>query len=113
MPHSAMATLTAGFYIGILISEPALAWPAAAAKAVLYAVRVEHPQSHRALAAIPRVLVGLIIPCVALASSAIPVSVAMIADESGNLPGPLSKFPALGILFGRKDLARVMAVEKV
>lgn len=41
VPHSAMATLTAGYYLGLLLGAPVVAVPAAIAKLGLYLVRRE------------------------------------------------------------------------
>ncbi len=71
VPHSAMAILSAAFYIGILIASPVLLWPVAAVKAVLYLARPIYPPPGLAALAPLRLGVGLLIPCV-LATAASP-----------------------------------------
>jgi hypothetical protein len=62
VPHSAMATLTAAFYLGLLLDAPVLAVPAAITKLALYLVRRERLATIGGLLAAVRVVVGLVLP---------------------------------------------------
>jgi len=63
VPHSAMATLTAAYYLGLLLSLPTLALPAAAVKLALYLVRRRRFARWGTTLAAVRVGVGLVLPC--------------------------------------------------
>ena len=63
VPHSAMATLTAAFYVGLLLEAPALALPAAAVKLALSILRGERFSIRWTPLAVVRVGVGLVLPC--------------------------------------------------
>jgi DMSO reductase anchor subunit len=85
VPHSAMAMLTAAFYIGILTANPILLWPAATVKLVLYLARRERPSPGGTLVAPVRIGVG-IMPAFALAGTgAVPVAAAMFGAVIGEL----------------------------
>jgi len=85
VPHSAMAMLTAAFYIGILTANPVLLWPAATVKLVLYLVRPERPSPGGTLLASVRIGVG-IMPAFALAATGtVPIAVAMFGAVIGEL----------------------------
>jgi hypothetical protein len=62
VPHSAMATVTAGFYLGLLLTAPALAIPAAAVKGSLYLARRRRFERVGAELAGMRVVLGLLAP---------------------------------------------------
>ena len=84
VPHSAMATLTAAFYIGILTANPILLWPAGTVKLVLYLARRERPVPGGKLLAPVRLGVG-ILPALALAATgAVPVATAMFGAVIGE-----------------------------
>jgi len=85
IPHSAMATLTAAFYIGILLDAPILLWPTAALKLVLYLARRDHPTQRGRMTAPVRIVIGLALPLVVLATSAAPPIVALIGAIIGEL----------------------------
>jgi Fe-S-cluster-containing dehydrogenase component/DMSO reductase anchor subunit len=85
VPHSAMATLTAAFYIGILLDAPMLFWPTAVLKLALYLVRRDHPKPGARLTAAIRIGVGLALPLVILATSTAPPVVALIGAILGEL----------------------------
>ena len=85
IPHSAMAMLTAAFYIGILTANPVLLWPAATVKLVLYLTRRERPAPGGAALAPIRLGVGLF-PAFALAATGtLPVAVAFFGAMIGEL----------------------------
>ena len=67
VPHSAMAMLTAAFYIGILTTIRPV-WPAATVKLVLYLARRERPVPGGAVLAPLRIGIGLF-PAFALAAT--------------------------------------------
>jgi Fe-S-cluster-containing dehydrogenase component/DMSO reductase anchor subunit len=85
VPHSAMATLTAAFYIGLLIDAPMLFWPTAVLKLALYLARREHPTLGGRLAAAVRIGIGLVLPVAILATGAAPPAVALIGAILGEL----------------------------
>jgi len=85
VPHSAMAMLTAAFYIGILTANPLLLWPVATVKLVLYMARRDRPVAYGALLAPIRIGVGLF-PAFALAATdTVPIVVAMFGAVIGEL----------------------------
>jgi len=85
VPHSAMATLTGAFYIGILLDAPILLWPTAALKLVLYLARRDHPTQRGRMTAAVRIVIGLALPLIVLATSAAPPTVALIGAIIGEL----------------------------
>lgn len=85
VPHSAMATLTAAFYIGILTENPILLWPAATIKLVLYLARRTRPTPGGALFAPVRIGIGLLPAFAIAASSEVPVAVAIVGAIIGEL----------------------------
>jgi len=85
VPHSAMATLTAAFYIGILLDTPMLLWPTAALKLVLFLARNDHPAPGGRVLTALRIGIGLALPLVVLATSAAPPVVALIGAIIGEL----------------------------
>ncbi len=85
VPHSAMATLTAAFYIGILLDAPTLFWPTAALKLVLYLARRDHPKPGARLAAAIRIGIGLVLPPLVLATGTAAPAVALIGAVLGEL----------------------------
>jgi Fe-S-cluster-containing dehydrogenase component len=85
VPHSAMATVTAAFYIGILTANPVLLWPSATVKLVLYLARRQRPIPGGAALAPIRLGVGLF-PAFALAATGtVPVAVAFFGAMIGEL----------------------------
>ena len=62
VPHSAMAALTAAFYLGLLLDAPILALPAAIAKLGLYLSRRERFESIGAPLSVIRVVIGIVLP---------------------------------------------------
>ena len=62
VPHSAMATLGAAYYVGLLLAAPELALPAALAKLILYLIR----GSRTPLLAALRIGLGILLPCILL-----------------------------------------------
>jgi Fe-S-cluster-containing dehydrogenase component len=68
IPHSAMATLTAAFYIGIATVNPVLLWPTAVMKLVFYLARRQRPAPGGFILAPLRIGVG-IFPAFALAAT--------------------------------------------
>ena len=85
VPHSAMATLTAAYYLGLLIDAPMLFWPTAALKLALYLARGDHPTPGDRLAAAVRIGIGLVLPVVILATGTAPPGVALISAVLGEL----------------------------
>ena len=85
VPHSAMATLTAAFYIGILLDSPMLFWPTATLKLVLYLARRNHPAQGGRMTAAVRIGIGFALPLVVLTTSAAPPVVALIGAIIGEL----------------------------
>ena len=98
VPHSAMAMLTAAFYIGILTANPVLLWPAATVKLVLYLARRERPSPGGFLVAPIRLGVGLF-PAFALAATGtVPVAVALFGAMIGELIDRAEFYAALRFL---------------
>jgi len=98
VPHSAMATLTAAFYIGILTQNTVLLWPAATVKLVLYLARRERPGTGGAALAPVRIGVGLF-PAFALAATGtVPVAAAMFGAVIGEFIDRAEFYAALRFL---------------
>ena len=85
VPHSAMATLTAGYYLGLLLGAPVLAVPAAIAKLGLYLVRRERLAGIGGLLAVVRVVVGLVLPSALLVAAGWPPWLLVAAAAVGEL----------------------------
>ena len=98
VPHSAMATLTAAFYIGILTTNAVLLWPAAMVKLVLYLARRQRPSPGGFLLAPIRLGVGLF-PAFALAATGtVPVAAALFGALVGELIDRAEFYAALRFL---------------
>ena len=98
VPHSAMAMLTAAFYIGILTANPVLLWPVATVKLVLYMARRDRPVPYGALLAPIRIGVGLF-PAFALAATGtVPIAVALFGAVIGELIDRAEFYAALQFL---------------
>jgi DMSO reductase anchor subunit len=85
VPHSAMATLTAGYYLGLLLGAPVLAVPATIAKLGLYLVRCERLTGIGGLLAVVRVVVGLVLPSALLVAGGWPPWLLVAAAAAGEL----------------------------
>jgi DMSO reductase anchor subunit len=98
VPHSAMATLTAALYIGILTTNPVLLWPAATVKLVLYLTRRERPSPGGFLLAPIRLGVGLFPSFALAATGTVPVAVALFGAVIGELIDRAEFYAALWFL---------------
>ena len=85
MPHSAMATLSAALYIGILTGNSVLVVPAATVKLVLYLARGERPAPGGVVLAPIRIGVGILPPLALGITGAVSVEVAMFGAVIGEL----------------------------
>ncbi len=117
VPHSAMAMLTAAFYIGILTANPVLLWPSATVKLVLYLARRERPVPGGAVLAPVRIGVG-ILPALALAATdTVPIPVALFGAMVGELIDRAEFYAGLRFLTpGRqidRDLQRDVRLDAV
>jgi len=63
VPHSAMATLTGAYYLGLLLTVPAIVLPAAFVKVALYLARRRRFEFGNKILASVRVAVGVALPC--------------------------------------------------
>ena len=109
VPHSAMAMLTAAFYIGILTQNTVLLWPAATVKLVLYLARRERPVPGGAVLAPLRIGIGLF-PAFALAATgAVPVVVAMFGAVIGELIDRAEFYAGLRFLTPTHQINRDLA----
>jgi hypothetical protein len=110
VPHSAMATLTAAFYVGILTANPVLIWPTGTVKLVLYLARRERPSPAGAFLAPIRIGVGLLPAMTLAATSGFPVATAMIGALIGELIDRAEFYAGLRFLTPNRqiesDLAR-------
>jgi len=106
LPHSAMATLTAAFYIGLLIGEPTLFWPTATLKLVLYLARGDHPGPGARSAAAIRIGIGLVLPALVLTTGAVPLSVALVGAVGGELIDRAEFYATLRFLTPSQQLTR-------
>ena len=113
VPHSAMATLTAAFYIGIATVNPVLLWPTAVMKLVFYLARRQRPVPGGFVLAPVRIGVGLF-PAFALATTGVVApSVVMIGAIVGELIDRAEFYAGLRFLTPARqiqsDLARRVA----
>jgi DMSO reductase anchor subunit len=109
VPHSAMATLTAAFYLGLLLPAPALALPAALAKLGLYLVPRERLVGIGRLLAVVRVVVGLVLPSALLVAGGWPPWLLVATAAVGELIDRAEFYAGLEFLTPdiqiRRDLA--------
>jgi DMSO reductase iron-sulfur subunit len=117
VPHSAMAMLTAAFYIGILTANPVLLWPSVTVKLVLYLARRERPVPGGTLLTPVRIGVG-ILPALALAATgSVPVATAMFGAVIGELIDRAEFYAGLRFLTPTlqidTDLARQQSVSEL
>jgi Fe-S-cluster-containing dehydrogenase component len=84
VPHSAMATLSGAWILGLLLAAPAIAVPAAAVKAALYLLRRPSGSPAGPTLGAARLLLGLALPCALLAveppSPWLPVACAVVGE---------------------------------
>jgi len=106
VPHSAMATLTAAYYIGLLMDSPMLFWPTAALKLALYLARRDHPTPGGRLAAAVRIGIGLVLPVAILATGSAPPSLALISAMLGELVDRAEFYATLRFLTPSHQLDR-------
>lgn len=85
VPHSAMATLTAAYYLGLWLANPALALPAAVLKLVLYVVGRRPLAAGGFVLGAVRVVVGLVLPIVVLFTDSLPLWAAVALAAIGEL----------------------------
>jgi hypothetical protein len=114
VPHSAMATLTATYYLGLLIGLPAIVWPVAALKAVLYLARRDAPLPGRRSLAIIRIGVGLVVPGILLTISEIAPLVLVATAAVGEVVDRAEFYAGLRFLTPSRqidhDLGRVASI---
>lgn len=85
VPHSAMATLTAAFYLGLWLADPAVVLPAAALKLALYVLRHRPFAAEYFPLAAVRVGAGLALPVFALFTGGLPTWIAIAMAALGEL----------------------------
>jgi DMSO reductase anchor subunit len=109
VPHSAMAMLTAAFYIGILTADPILLWPSATVKLVLYLVRGERPSPGGFILGAMRIGIGLF-PAIALAATGtVPIAVALFGAMVGELIDRAEFYAALRFLTPSRQIDNDLA----
>jgi len=116
VPHSAMATLSGAWILGLLLAAPAIAVPAAVVKAALYGLRWRNGAAAARYVAALRVTVGLALPCALLAveppSPWLPVAFAVageLIDRAEFYAGLRFLSPALQI---ERDLRALIAARR-
>jgi Fe-S-cluster-containing dehydrogenase component/DMSO reductase anchor subunit len=109
VPHSAMATLTAAYYIGLLMDAPLLFWPTAALKLALYLARRDHPKPGGRMAAAVRIGIGLVLPVAILVTGTAPPGVALISAILGELVDRAEFYATLRFLTPSHQLDRDLA----
>jgi DMSO reductase anchor subunit len=109
VPHSSMATLTAAFYIGLLLDAPILFWPTATLKLALYLARRDHPTPGSRMAAAIRIGIGLVLPPLVLATGTAPPAVAMIGAILGELIDRAEFYAGLRFLTPSSQIDRDLA----
>jgi hypothetical protein len=109
VPHSAMATLTAVFYLGLMLVAPVLAVPAAIAKSGLYLVRRERLTGSGGLLAVVRVVVGLVLPSALLVAGGWPPWLLVAAAAVGELIDRAEFYAGLEFLTPEIQIRRDLA----
>ena len=109
VPHSAMATLTAAFYLGLMLVAPVLAVPAAIAKSGLYLVRRERLTGSGGLLAVVRVVVGLVLPSALLVAGGWPPWLLVAAAAVGELIDRAEFYAGLEFLTPEIQIRRDLA----
>lgn len=112
VPHSAMATLTAAFYLGLLLTAPELALPAAFAKLGLYFVRRERLAGSGVPLSSIRVVVGLLAPSALLVVGAWPVWLLFAMAAIGELIDRAEFYAGLEFLTPNLQIDRDLALRK-
>lgn len=85
LPHSAMATLTAALYLGLLLASPALAVPVAGLKLALYALRRRRATGPTRIGLDAVRLAALILPCLLLVGGGSPPWLLLVLAVPGEL----------------------------
>ena len=106
VPHSAMATLTAAFYLGILIATPALLLPVAVVKLILYLARRERPSPGGVLLAPVRIGIGLLPAFVFALSGDFPIAWTIVGALIGEIIDRAEFYAALRFLTPRAQIDR-------
>jgi DMSO reductase anchor subunit len=112
VPHSAMATLTAAYYLGLLLATPALALPAAAVKLALYLLRRERFAHGGKVLAIVRVAAGLVFPWALLAVDGLSPWLLVALAATGELIDRAEFYAGLEFLTPKIQIARDIAHPK-
>ena len=85
VPHSAMTTLTAALYLGIVVGAPYLVWTVAALKLVLFVARGGMGRPGRWELGLLRIVAGLLVPAAAMAPQlAIAPAFALVSATIGE-----------------------------
>ena len=85
VPHSAMATVTAAFYLGLLLTSPALAVPAAGLKLALHVLRRRRAAGPASIGLDVVRLAALILPCLLLVGGGTPPWLLLALAVPGEL----------------------------
>jgi hypothetical protein len=104
VPHSAMATLTAAYYLGLLVGLPALVWPVAVLKTILYLARRDGPVPGRWGLAVARIGIGLAVPGILLTMPDITPWALVAAAAVGELVDRAEFYAGLRFLTPRRQI---------
>jgi len=116
VPHSAMTTLTAAFFLGLLVRSPWIALPVAVVKLALYLLRPGNlAPGNRALSAV-RIGVGLLAPMVVWASGVESMPLLLAGPLLGEIIDRAQFYEELYFLTPQRqidlDLATLVAAER-
>lgn len=111
VPHSAMATLTAAFYLGLLLASPALAIPAAGLKLALYLPRRERFNGPGTSLAAVRAA-ALIMPCLLLLGGGAPPWFLLALAVPGELIDRAEFYAGLEFLTPHLQIGRDLSSRK-
>ena len=113
VPHSAMATLTAAFYIGIFAANTSLLLPVTVVKLVLYLARRERPSPGGRLFAPIRIGVGLFPALVFAISSDFPIAWTIVGAVIGELIDRAEFYAALRFLTPKVRIDRDLEASRL
>ncbi len=112
VPHSAMATLTAAYFLGLLLAAPVLAIPAAIAKLGLYLVRRERLETTGAPLSVIRVVIGIVLPSALLIAGGWPPWLLVALAAAGELIDRAEFYAGLEFLTPEIQIDRDLALRE-
>ena len=106
LPHSATATTTAAFYLGLLMTSPALAVPVAGLKLTLYLLRRTRDTGPAGIGLDAVRLAALILPCLLLIGGGVPPWLLLALAVPGELVDRAEFYAGLEFLTPQIQIGR-------